>query len=219
MNRPTLFCLSALNLLFIGILAGEVSLYTQPIAVNAPLMAKKNPSTEQADNALSLDLTEPSEDSYSDLVERPLFIKGRKPVEEPVPEETVIATAQKTETIDWALTGIYRTPKGTTAFFSRSSGHLPKDNFRKCQQGDALDGWQLSEINESGVNLTLGTQTKYLPLHKPKPKNATPPPVAPANPLPTPAPQSVDAKNLTIQPTATADMQPPSPDTEEVTDQ
>ncbi len=41
MNRPTLFCLSALNLLFIGILAGEVSLSTQPMAVNAPLMAKK----------------------------------------------------------------------------------------------------------------------------------------------------------------------------------
>jgi hypothetical protein len=131
-----------------------------------------------------------------------------------------LATAQKTENVNWELIGIYSTPKGTTAFFSRSNGRLPKDNFRKCKLGDTLDGWHLSEINESGVNLTQGTETKKLPLRKMKPKNPTPTPVSPANatPVPVPAPQNVDATNLTVQPT-TSDNQVPSPEPEDQSNQ
>jgi hypothetical protein len=219
MNRPTLYCLGALNLFFVGVLAIEVYLTTQPIDAAALTVQKKNVTALQ-EEATDLNLSDPSEDSYSDLVERPMFIKGRKPVEEPIPEEMALATAQKTENVNWELIGIYSTPKGTTAFFSRSNGRLPKDNFRKCKLGDTLDGWQLSEINESGVNLTQGTETKKLPLRKMKPKNPTPTPVSPANatPLPVPAPQNVDATNLTVQPTTT-DNQVPSPEPEDQSNQ
>jgi hypothetical protein len=149
-----------------------------------------------------------------------MFIKGRKPVEEPIPEEMALATAQKTENVNWELIGIYSTPKGTTAFFSRSNGRLPKDNFRKCKLGDALDGWHLSEINENAVSLTQGTETKKLPLRKMKPKNPTPTPVSPANatPVPVPEPQNVDATNLTVQPT-TIDNQVPSSEPEDQSNQ
>ena len=34
-----------------------------------------------------IDLQKKTEESYADLVARPLFIKGRRPVEEPSPEE------------------------------------------------------------------------------------------------------------------------------------
>jgi hypothetical protein len=149
-----------------------------------------------------------------------MFIKGRKPVEEPIPEEMALATAQKTENVNWELIGIYSTPKGTTAFFSRSNGRLPKDNFRKCKLGDVLDGWHLSEINENAVSLTQGTETKKLPLRKMKPKNPTPTPVSPANatPVPVPEPQNVDATNLTVQPT-TIDNQVPSSEPEDQSNQ
>ncbi len=219
MNRPTLYCLGALNLFFVGVLAIEVYLTTQPIDAAALTVQKKNVTALQ-EEATDLNLSDPSEDSYSDLVERPMFIKGRKPVEEPIPEEMALATAQKTENVNWELIGIYSTPKGTTAFFSRSNGRLPKDNFRKCKLGDTLDGWQLSEINESGVNLTQGTETKKLPLRKMKPKNPTPTTVSPANatPVPVPAPQNVDAINLTVQPTTT-DNQVPSPEPEDQSNQ
>jgi hypothetical protein len=219
MNRPTLYCLGALNLFFVGVLAIEVYLTTQPIDAAALTVQKKNVTALQ-EEATDLNLSDPSEDSYSDLVERPMFIKGRKPVEEPIPEEMALATAQKTESVNWELIGIYSTPKGTTAFFSRSNGRLPKDNFRKCKLGDTLDGWHLSEINESGVNLTQGTETKKLPLRKMKPKNPTPTPVSPANatPVPVPAPQNVDATNLTVQPTTT-DNQVPSPEPEDPSNQ
>lgn len=219
MNRPTLYCLGALNLFFVGVLAIEVYLTTQPIDAAALTVQKKNVTALQ-EEATDLNLSDPSEDSYSDLVERPMFIKGRKPVEEPIPEEMALATAQKTENVNWELIGIYSTPKGTTAFFSRSNGRLPKDNFRKCKLGDTLDGWHLSEINENGVSLTQGTETKKLPLRKMKPKNPTPTPVSPANatPVPVPAPQNVDATNLTVQPTTT-DNQVPSPEPEDQSNQ
>ena len=219
MNRPTLYCLGALNLFFVGVLAIEVYLTTQPIDAAALTVQKKNVTALQ-EEATDLNLSDPSEDSYSDLVERPMFIKGRKPVEEPIPEEMALATAQKTENVNWELIGIYSTPKGTTAFFSRSNGRLPKDNFRKCKLGDALDGWHLSEINENAVSLTQGTETKKLPLRKMKPKNPTPTPVSPANatPVPVPAPQNVDATNLTVQPTTT-DNQVPSPEPEDQSNQ
>jgi len=219
MNRPTLYCLGALNLFFVGVLAIEVYLTTQPIDATALTVQKKNVTALQ-EEATDLNLSDPSEDNYSDLVERPMFIKGRKPVEEPIPEEMALATAQKTENVNWELIGIYSTPKGTTAFFSRSNGRLPKDNFRKCKLGDALDGWHLSEINENAVSLTQGTETKKLPLRKMKPKNPTPTPVSPANatPIPVPEPQNVDATNLTVQPT-TIDNQVPSSEPEDQSNQ
>ena len=219
MNRPTLYCLGALNLFFVGVLAIEVYLTTQPIDAAALTVQKKNVTVQQ-EEATDLNLSDPSEDNYSDLVERPMFIKGRKPVEEPIPEEMALATAQKTENVNWELIGIYSTPKGTTAFFSRSNGRLPKDNFRKCKLGDALDGWHLSEINENAVSLTQGTETKKLPLRKMKPKNPTPTPVSPANatPVPVPEPQNVDATNLTVQPT-TIDNQVPSSEPEDQSNQ
>jgi hypothetical protein len=221
MNRPTFYCLGALNLFFVGVLATEIYVTTQPIDPATLTALKKNVTIQpQEEQTTGLDLYDPSEESYSDLVERPMFIKGRKPVEEPIPEEMALATAHKTENVNWELIGIYRTPKGTTAFFSRSNGHLPKDNFRKCKLGDSLDGWQLSDINENGVNLTQGTETKNLPLRKMKPKNATPTPVSPTNPtpLPVPAPQAVDAANLTVQPT-TIDNQVPTPESEDQSNQ
>ena len=219
MNRPTLYCLGALNLFFVGVLAIEVYLTTQPIDAAALTVQKKNVTALQ-EEATDLNLSDPSEDNYSDLVERPMFIKGRKPVEEPIPEEMALATAQKTENVNWELIGIYSTPKGTTAFFSRSNSRLPKDNFRKCKLGDALDGWHLSEINENAVSLTQGTETKKLPLRKMKPKNPTPTPVSPANatPVPVPEPQNVDATNLTVQPT-TIDNQVPSSEPEDQSNQ
>jgi len=219
MNRPTLYCLGALNLFFVGVLAIEVYLTTQPIDAAALTVQKKNVTAMQ-EEATDLNLSDPSEDNYSDLVERPMFIKGRKPVEEPIPEEMALATAQKTENVNWELIGIYSTPKGTTAFFSRSNGRLPKDNFRKCKLGDALDGWHLSEINENAVSLTQGTETKKLPLRKMKPKNPTPTPVSPANatPVPVPEPQNVDATNLTVQ-TTTMDNQVPSSEPEDQSNQ
>ena len=115
-----------------------------------------------------IELTRQSEESYADLVTRPLFIKGRKPVDEPSPEEEqTIAVANN---FDWELNGVYSTKKGLSALFSRSKSKVPKDNYRKISTGADLDGWKLTEIHKDKAILKQGNQQKELLLRKPKSK-------------------------------------------------
>jgi hypothetical protein len=120
------------------------------------------------DEMPGIKLTRQSEDSYADLVARPLFIKGRKPVDEPSPEDAQpIAEPNK---FDWELNGVYSTKKGLSALFSRSTSKVPKDNYRKIRTGADLDGWKLTEIYEDKAILKQGSQQKELLLRKPKSK-------------------------------------------------
>ncbi len=167
MNRPTLFVLIALNSLFVAVLATE---WYTAAEMSAPIQAKTN-NTDIEESLPNLDLTETSEDSYSDLVERPLFIKGRKPVSEPEPENTSTAIVKRTDVFNWDLTGIYATPKIVTVFFSRTNAKVAKDNYRKCKLNDEVDGWKVSEIHPDNVVLTQAGENKTLQLRKAKPKS------------------------------------------------
>ena len=121
------------------------------------------------DDMPHIDLTKQTEDSYVDMVSRPLFMSGRKPVDEPSPENV-----QNTLTpiiFDWDLNGVYTTTKGLSALFSRSKTKIAKDNYRKIRLGADLDGWKLTEIHEDKVLLNQGTQQKELPLRKIKLKD------------------------------------------------
>ena len=120
------------------------------------------------DEMPGLELTRQSEESYADLVARPLFIKGRRPVEEPSQEEAQALGA--VETFDWQLNGIYSSKKGLFALFSRTTTKAPKDNYRKLSTGTDLDGWKLTEIHYDKVILKQGSQQKELLLRKPKSK-------------------------------------------------
>lgn len=225
MNRPTLFVLIALNALFVAILTTEWYLATdESLPVSQEQAKNDNAATE---NTLpNLDLTEPSEDSYSDLVERPLFIKGRRPVNEPLPESAPVAVVKKTEVFNWELTGIYATPKTVTVFFSRTNAKVAKDNYRKCKLNDEVDGWKVSEIHPDNVVLTQAGENKILPLRKNKPKapmpaqmntnnrSAMPPP--PQKPLvAAPIPQEIQQNN-NPQPEMTPEFEPESSSEETV---
>ena len=120
------------------------------------------------DEMPGLELTRQSEESYADLVARPLFIKGRRPVDEPSQEEAQALGA--VDTFDWQLNGVYTTKKGLSALFSRSKTKAPKDNYRKISIGTDLDGWKLTEIHYDKVILKQGSQQKELLLRKPKSK-------------------------------------------------
>lgn len=120
-----------------------------------------------------IELTKQPEQSYVDLVSRPLFIKGRRPVDEPSPEAEQAAAA-KTEVFDWQLTGIYGSNKTISALFNRSKSRVAKDNVRKIKIGDDLGGWKLSEINKDRVLLKQGSNDKELLLRKSKSKISLP---------------------------------------------
>lgn len=94
MNRPTLFVLIVLNALFIVVLGAEFLTSTETTSIISPL---KTDNVESEESALEFDLTAMSEDSYSDLVDRPMFIKGRKPVDEPESESAPTTEMKKVE--------------------------------------------------------------------------------------------------------------------------
>lgn len=176
MNRPTLFALIVLNALLVFVLAGEWFAGNETTDAVQPEVK----TVEAQDEELpSLDLEAKSEEEYSDLVERPLFIKGRKPVAEPEAENAPVAEVKRNEAFVWNLTGVFSTPKGVTAFFSRINGKVEKDNYRKLKLGDALDGWKLTEIYPDKVTFTQTGETKNLSLRKAKPKNLPPTPAVP----------------------------------------
>lgn len=174
------------------------------------------PQDYKADELPDINLTEQPEQSYVDLVARPLFIKGRKPVEEPR-SEAEQATAGP-ENFDWQLTGVYGTKNTVSALFSRSKTQVAKDNHRKITLGDELDGWKLTEINTDRVVLKQGGNEKELLLRKPKSKtlaprvNATipvpipgqvPTPVQAAEPVSVPIPEpATDTTEDTIEDTS-----------------
>ena len=116
-----------------------------------------------------IELNEQPEESYVDLVARPLFIKGRKPIDEPSPE--AIQNALVPVIFDWELNGVYTTANGLSALFSRSKTKVAKDNYRKIGIGAELDGWKIVEIYQDKALLKQGTQEKELLLRKIKPKD------------------------------------------------
>lgn len=126
----------------------------------------------QIDEMPRIELSRQPEENYVDLVARPLFIKGRRPVYEPRPEEEQAIAASKT--FDWLLNGVYSTKKGLSALFSRSKTPVPKDNHRKITEGNAIDGWTLTEIKKDRVIMTQGNDQKELLLRKPKLKDLPP---------------------------------------------
>ncbi|MGZ8152291.1 MAG: hypothetical protein ACXW0Q_05345 [Methylovulum sp.] len=157
----------------------------------------------------TIKLDQRPEESYAALVARPLFIKGRRPVDEPTPEEKqTIATAAN---FDWVLTGVYSTKKGLSALFGRANSKIPKDNYRKIVVGDNLDGWKLTEVLNDRVILSQGDSQKELLLRKPKLKELPQartklrlPPHQPVSAPPVPAPPIVPPE---VEPEIEADVE------------
>ncbi len=133
----------------------------------------------KADQLPTIELTKRPEESYVDLVARPLFVKGRRAVDEQH-SDTVQEAAAKSDNFDWQLSGVYSTKKTVLALFARSKSKVAKDNYRKLTVGDDLDGWKLIEINKDRAMLKRGTNEKELLLRKPKLKTLPPGITAPS---------------------------------------
>jgi hypothetical protein len=143
-----------------------------------------------------IELNVQTEESYVDLVARPLFIKGRKPVDEPTPEAAQNGLVPVI--FDWELNGVYTTAKGLSALFSRSKTKVSKDNYRKIGIGSDLDGWKIVEIYQDKALLKKGAKEKELLLRKIKPKdhaNKTNKLITPNTPAPQPQESEMPAES------------------------
>ncbi len=171
MNRKHLFLLATTCSVCIFIIICEwfYGLWLQQQVLNSTTASHSEIS---ADKMPVIDLLNQPEESYVDLVTRPLFIKGRRPVKE-ISQETALAAGTIANTFDWQVNGIYTTPKGVSALFSRSTAKTAKTTknaHRKLTVGADLDGWKLTEIDKDRVLLEQNNQSKELLLQKPKPK-------------------------------------------------
>ena len=202
MNRKLLSILAAVCSVCILVIFGEwfYAVRVQKQALNSTISAQP---ALALDEMPGIDLTRQPEAAYADLVARPLFIKGRRPVNEPPPETVqAAADAAAAHTFDWQLNGVYTTKKGLSALFSRSTSKVAKDNYRKIIAGTDLDGWKLTEIHKDRVLLKLGDQQKELLLRKPKLKELSKNLNAPAPPIPNipPTPEAPNPFNVPNSP-------------------
>lgn len=171
MNSKLMLVLASLCTVCVLIIIGEwfYAVQAQKHTLTSSTAIEKKISTDEMP---VIDLNRQSEGSYTDLVTRPLFIKGRRPVDEPNPEEAQNTAVE--HIFDWELNGVYTMKKNLSALFTRSKSKVPKDNYRRISVGADLDGWKLTEVLTDRAILKQGTQQKELLLRKPKLKELSP---------------------------------------------
>lgn len=143
----------------------------------------------QAEPLPSLEPPKQLSGNFMGVVERPLFIEGRKPLAETV--ETGVGTATETGQIDdWLLIGIYNRDKRQWALFRKQN---EAKKFLKLNEQQMISGWRLKQIQFDRVILQQGVQEKALMLRKPReqakrpePAKRPPPPVKAVQPNATP---------------------------------
>jgi hypothetical protein len=201
MNSKLVFVLTIVCAVLVLIIAGEWLYAVQAKKrILAPTVSKE--TTISLDEMPGIELLKRTEESYADLVAKPLFIKGRKPVDEHSHEEAPGGFAEANKPFDWQLNGVYSRKKVLFALFSRSTSKVPKDNYRKLTTDADLDGWKLAEIQKDRVLLKQGNQQKELLLRKPKGKELSKKASTPMTP---------NAPNMPNMPTS---PQPPAGDFE-----
>ena len=184
MNMKLIKLLAAIcaGLLFLIVCEWLYAMYAQSqLLDNVDAVNKQKKSGAQLP---TVELSKRPEANYKDLVERPLFIQGRKPVNEPDTVQTPV-TNMASENFNWALNGVYTSQNKLYALFSRTTGKVAKDNYRKVTKDNDIEGWKVTEITKDKVVVSQGDKQKELPLRKVKPKDA---PINTGNPLTAPSP-------------------------------
>ena len=179
MNTKLISFLSVLCVICVLIIFGEwmLALWSQKTIMSS--LVPKDIKVSQ-DEMPKIDFRQQTEESFADFVAKPLFIKGRKPIDEPSPEQ--VQAAAVPVVFDWELNGVYSTQKGLSAFLSKAAAKTAKERYRKLSQDGELDGWKLTEIYPNKVIFTQGAQKKELLLRKMKKKDGSKRPAGPNAP-------------------------------------
>jgi hypothetical protein len=148
----------------------------------------------QPENLPELNADTPSAEQYAAVVERPLFIEGRKPIVEEAPKE--VQPVEVGQIDDWQLIGVYTKSTKPMVLF-RNQKEAKK--YLKLNEQQNISGWTVLKIMPDQVTLQQGSQQKVVPLRKPRvqgpaanAKSPTPTkpnrPGAPVNVVPPPVP-------------------------------
>jgi hypothetical protein len=114
-------------------------------------------------------------EQYSEFVERPLFVEGRKPVAA-TPTQNAGQLADGGLLDEWELVGIYSKDgeRHNRAVLVKTGGDKKKQETLDINQ--SLAGWQITEIQHDRVVFQQNGQNKTVFLYKPRKfAGATPP--------------------------------------------
>ncbi|MDD4913411.1 MAG: hypothetical protein PHW13_00060 [Methylococcales bacterium] len=117
---------------------------------------------------------------FAEMVERPLFTEGRKPIVEAA-GELAKNEENNAQLDDWALIGVYNKNNRLIALFTRKT---EAKKYLKLSAEQQISGWVLKEIRLDRVILQQGGQETVVQLRKPRKDVA---PLPPARPAPPPA--------------------------------
>ena len=109
-------------------------------------------------------------ENYSQMVERPLFVQGRKPVI--VDDEELSVNEDAGEIDDLVLLGIYSIDGKTSTLFNKKG---KERKYLKKSEGEDVAGWLIKEIKPDRVILEQRGSKQTVMLRKPKPKTRKPP--------------------------------------------
>ena len=170
MNIKLVFSLASICVICVFIITGEwlYAGWAQNSIMKSIMLNDVKTSLEEMPQ---IDLHKKPQESYLNFVARPLFIKGRRPVDESSQEDAFTQNVETPVVFEWELVGIYSTGKGLSALFSRESGKTAKDKYRRVSLLNDLDGWKLTEVHQDKVILKQGEQLKELLLRKVKQKD------------------------------------------------
>ncbi len=152
-------CVMLLIILFIEWRVSEPAVYQ-----NIETPTSEGKPQNQPQKLAVIELSKGSVDTYSQMVDSPLFIKGRRPVIGGI-EETVSQDVGRIE--DLFLVGIYSVEEHLIALFNKKG---PDRKYLKKAKGDDVSGWMLAEIKADKVILERDGKKQTLMLRAPKPK-------------------------------------------------
>lgn len=157
------------------------------------MLDKKLQTEYQADPLPVLDLAKQGSESYNAIVEKPLFIEGRKPIVEQAADSP--AAAENGQLDDWLLIGVFNKGERKLALFRKQN---EAKSFLKITENQSISGWQLLQVQADRVLLQQGAQQKSIMLRKPRPQQQgkLPMPAKKTVPPTKPAQQDVPINNI-----------------------
>jgi hypothetical protein len=170
-NRITPILLVTCGLLVIIVAIERHSLLRQASEAPAADTQSETPTDRELTRSTYL---APDFETFSEILDRPLFTEGRTPPPEPSDADETVATPQQKQTrLNLRLEGIALTPDARVAVIRDLSS---KKLFR-IAEGEQHEGWTVENIHAMGATLKLGEQTEELTLElddKKAGKTATP---------------------------------------------
>lgn len=128
-------------------------------------MAQASDAKAVFDTVQERDFTLPPKEHYEEIIERPLMVKGRRPISEDTKSST-IAVVTNTK-MNMVLMGVVMTPQGMTALIKDNQG-----KYQRVQKDESVDGWVVVELQEDKIIVDQGNGGQELMLRKPKAKVA-----------------------------------------------